>query len=308
MCGDSVVLQTKLPLRLRGRGKVRDVYELRDSLLFVASDRISAFDCVLASGIPCKGQVLTQMSLFWFDSLKDIVPSHVLTADTKEYPARLAKHRKMLEGRSMLVKKAEMIEVECVARGYLAGSGWKEYQAKGTVCGMPIPSGLREGDRLPQAIFTPATKAKTGHDVNVPFQFVTNMLGVDLAGQLRDLTLEIYERAAAYALERGIILADTKLEFGFVGGQLTLADEVLTPDSSRYWPVDTYHPGGPQYSFDKQYVRDYLETLAWNKQPPAPALPPEVVLKTSEKYQEAYWRLSGRTLNGASGAAQGPFR
>ena len=203
----------------------------------------------------------------------------------------------------MLVKKAEMIDVECVARGYLAGSGWKEYEAKGTVCGMPIPSGLREGDRLPEPIFTPATKAKTGHDVNVPFHFVTDMLGVDLAGQLRDLTLEIYGRAAAYALERGIILADTKLEFGFVEGRLTLADEALTPDSSRYWPVDTYNPGRPQFSFDKQYVRDYLETRAWNKRPPAPALPPEVVAKTSEKYQEAYWRLTGRTLVSASGAA-----
>jgi phosphoribosylaminoimidazole-succinocarboxamide synthase len=302
MCRDEIVLQTKLPLRLRGRGKVRDVYDLGNSLLFVTSDRISAFDCVLPSGIPCKGRVLTQMSLFWFDFLKEIVPSHVLTADTEEYPDRIGKHRKMLQGRSMLVRKAEMIEIECVARGYLAGSGSKEYQAKGTVCGMPIPSGLRDGDRLPQAIFTPATKAKTGHDVNVPFQFVVDMLGVDLAGQLRDLTLEIYERAAAYALECGIILADTKLEFGFVDGRLTLADEVLTPDSSRYWPVDTYHPGRPQYSFDKQYVRDYLETLAWDKQPPAPALPPEVVLKTSEKYQEAYWRLTGRMLDGASDA------
>jgi phosphoribosylaminoimidazole-succinocarboxamide synthase len=303
MCPDEVVLQTKLPLRLRGRGKVRDVYDLGDNLLFVASDRISAFDCVLASGIPCKGRVLTQMSLFWFDFLKDIVPSHFLTADTKEYPTRIIRHRKMLEGRSMLVKKAEMIDVECVARGYLAGSGWKEYEAKGTVCGMPIPSGLREGDRLPEPIFTPATKAKRGHDVNVPFQFVTDMLGVDLAGQLRDLTLEIYGRAAAYALERGIILADTKLEFGFVEGRLTLADEALTPDSSRYWPVDMYNPGRPQFSFDKQYVRDYLETLPWNKQPPAPALPPEVVAKTSEKYQEAYSRLTGRTLVSASGAA-----
>src|SRR5690348_16477545 len=303
MCRDEVVLKTKLPLRLRGRGKVRDVYDLGDNLLFVASDRISAFDCVLPSGIPCKGRVLTQMSLFWFDFLKDIVPSHFLTSETKEYPTRIIRHRKMLEGRSMLVKKAEMIDVECVARGYLAGSGWKEYEAKGTVCGMPVPSGLREGDRLPVPIFTPATKAKTGHDVNVPFQFVTDMLGVDLAGQLRDLTLEIYGRAAAYALERGIILADTKLELGFVEGRLTLADEALTPDSSRYWPVDTYNPGRPQFSFDKQYVRDYLETLPWNKQPPAPALPPEVVAKTSEKYQEAYWRLTGRTLVSASGAA-----
>lgn len=302
MCPDKVLLETKLRLRRLRQGKVRDIYDLGDTLLLVASDRISAFDCVLASGIPCKGRVLTQMSLFWFDFLRDTIQSHVLTANVEEYPKKLARHRKMLDGRSMLVKKAEMIEIECVARGYLAGSGWKEYKTQGTVCGIPLPSGLREGDRLPERIFTPATKAQTGHDVNVPFQYVADRLGVELAGQLRDLTLEIYERAAAYALERGIILADTKLEFGFIEGQLTLADEVLTPDSSRYWPADAYYPGRPQFSFDKQYVRDYLETLTWDKRPPAPALPPEIVLKTSEKYQEAYWRLTGRRLNGASGA------
>lgn len=300
MCPDKVVMQTKLRLPLKGRGKVRDVYDLGDTLLFVASDRISAFDCVLPSGIPCKGRVLTQMSLFWFDFLKEIVPSHFLTAEVKEYPWKAARHRKMLAGRSMLVKKAEMIEIECVARGYLAGSGWKEYKTMGTVCGIPLPSGMREGEQLPEPIFTPATKAKTGHDVNVPFQFVVDKLGVDLAGQLRDVTLDIYHRAASYALDRGIILADTKLEFGFLEGQLTLADEALTPDSSRYWPVNTYNPGRPQFSFDKQYVRDYLETLTWNKRPPAPPLPQEVIEKTSEKYQEAYWRLTGRTLDGAS--------
>ncbi len=296
MCEDAVLLETKLPLPLRAKGKVRDIYDLGDALLFIATDRISAFDCILGSGIPCKGRVLTEMSLFWFDFLKDTVKSHLRTADIAEYPRKLARRRKLLEGRSMQVNKAEMVQVECVARGYLAGSGWKEYQKKGSVCAIPLPAGLVDGDRLPEPIFTPSTKAKTGHDVNVPFQYVANLLGVDLAGQLRDLTLEIYERAARYALERGMILADTKFEFGFVEGELVLADEVLTPDSSRYWPADTYRAGGAQPSFDKQYVRDYLETLTWNKRPPAPALPTEVVQKTSAKYQEAYSRLTGRTL------------
>ncbi len=296
MCRDEIVLETDLPLPLRARGKVRDIYDVGDTLLFIASDRISAFDCVLGSGIPCKGRVLTRMSLFWFDFLKGTVPSHLLTAEVNRYPAELLRYRGLLDGRSMLVKKAEMIPVECVARGYLAGSGWKEYQVQGTVCGIPLPTGLRDGDRLPDPIFTPATKAQSGHDVNVPFEHVANLLGKDLAGQLRDLTLEIYCRASAYALERGIILADTKLEFGFIDGKLTLADEVLTPDSSRYWPAATYRPGGAQFSFDKQYVRDYLETLNWDKRPPAPALPEEVVLKTSDKYQEAYSQLTGKSL------------
>lgn len=299
MCQDEVLLTTSLSLPLLRRGKVRDVYDLGDTLLFIASDRISAFDCVLASGIPCKGQVLTQMSLFWFEFLRDTVASHILTANAAEYPRKVAKHRKMLNRRSMLVKRASMIEFECVARGYLAGSGWKEYSAQSTVCGIPLPAGLREGDRLPEPIFTPATKAEAGHDTNVPFKYVANVLGLDLAGQLRDLTLQIYERASAYALQRGIILADTKFEFGFIEGQLVLADEVLTPDSSRYWPADAYRPGGPQYSFDKQYVRDYLETLNWDKRPPAPGLPDDVIQKTSEKYQEAYTRLTGRTLTGS---------
>lgn len=300
MCRDEIVLETKLPLPLSARGKVRDIYDLDDRLLFVASDRISAFDCILASGIPCKGRVLTQMSLFWFGFLDDIIASHFLTADVREYPRKLARHRKMLDGRSMLVRKAEMIDVECVARGYLAGSGWKEYRAKGTVCGLPLPPGLRDGDRLPEPIFTPATKAQTGHDINVPFQYLVDKLGVDLAGQLRDLTLALYSRAAGYAAERGILLADTKFEFGSVDGKLVLADEALTPDSSRYWPADTYHPGQAQFSFDKQYVRDYLETLNWDKRPPAPSLPPEIIRKTSDKYQEAYSRLTGRTLDGAA--------
>lgn len=300
MCQDEVLLETKLPLPLLGRGKVRDIYDLGDVLLFIASDRISAFDCILGSGIPCKGRILTQMSLFWFDFLQEVAPSHLLTADIRQYPKRLARHRKMLEGRSMLVKKAQMIQVECVARGYLAGSGWKEYREKGSVCGIPLPTGLRDGDALPEPIFTPATKAQSGHDMNVSFQYVAKKLGVDLAGQLRDLTLGLYSRAAEYALQRGIIVADTKFEFGFVNGRLVLADEVLTPDSSRYWPADTYRPGGPQYSFDKQYVRDYLETLNWDKRPPAPSLPPEVVSKTSEKYLEAFTRLTGRVLPSAA--------
>jgi phosphoribosylaminoimidazole-succinocarboxamide synthase len=296
MCQDEVLLETSLSLPLRMRGKVRDVYDVGDQLLFVASDRISAFDCILGSGIPCKGRVLTQMSLFWFDFLRGTIDSHIVTAEVAKYPRKLSKHRKMLEGRSMLVKKAGMIEIECVARGYLAGSAWKEYKTEGTVCGIPLPAGLCESDRLPEPLFTPATKAQTGHDVNVSFAYVANLLGVDLAGRLRDLTLQIYARAADYALERGIILADTKFEFGFVDGKLVLADEVLTPDSSRYWPADTYRPGSPQFSFDKQYVRDYLETLPWDKRPPAPALPEDVVQKTSEKYQEAYLRLTGRAL------------
>jgi phosphoribosylaminoimidazole-succinocarboxamide synthase len=297
MCRDEVLLETKLPLPLLARGKVRDIYDLGDSLLFIASDRISAFDCILDSGIPCKGRILTQMSLFWFDFLGDVVPSHLLTANVAEYPRRLARFRKKLNGRSMLVKKAQMVPVECVARGYLAGSGWKEYQEKGSVCGIPLPPGMRDGDRLPEAIFTPATKAQSGHDMNVSFQFVARQMGVELAGQLRDLTLDLYNRAAKYALQQGIIVADTKFEFGFVNERLVLADEVLTPDSSRYWPADTYSPGGPQYSFDKQYVRDYLETLSWDKRPPAPVLPPEVISKTSEKYEEAFTRLTGRTLS-----------
>jgi phosphoribosylaminoimidazole-succinocarboxamide synthase len=297
MCRDEVLLETKLPMPLVARGKVRDIYDLGDSLLFIASDRISAFDCILGSGIPCKGRILTQMSLFWFDFFRDVVPSHLLTANVPEYPRKLGRYKKKLDGRSMLVKKAQMIQVECVARGYLAGSGWKEYREKGSVCGIPLPPGMRDGDQLPEPIFTPATKAQTGHDMNVPFQYVAKQLGVDLAGQLRDLTLELYGRAAHYALQRGIIVADTKFEFGFVNGHLVLADEALTPDSSRYWPADTYSPGGPQYSFDKQYVRDYLETLSWNKRPPAPALPIEIVNKTSEKYEEAFTRLTGRTLS-----------
>lgn len=292
-----VLLETNLPaLQLVGRGKVRDVYAVEDKLIIVATDRISAFDYVLATGIPDKGRILTQLSVFWFDFLKDVTPTHFLSADVNEYPAVARQYRDQLEGRSMLVKRARMLEIECVARGYLSGSGWKEYLASGTVCGIPLPAGLKESDRLPQPIFTPATKAQTGHDENISFERAAGLVGAELAARLRDLTLAIYEKAAAYAETRGIILADTKFEFGFVDGELVLADEVLTPDSSRFWPKETYRPGGPQPSYDKQYVRDYLESIHWNKQPPAPALPPEVAAKTSEKYKEAYRALTGKSL------------
>jgi phosphoribosylaminoimidazole-succinocarboxamide synthase len=296
MCQDPILLTTDIALPLIGRGKVRDIYDLGDSLLFIASDRISAFDCILASGIPCKGRVLTQISLFWFDYLRDVVPSHLLTGDANQFPSSTADYRDILEGRSMQVKKAAMVPIECVARGYLSGSGWKEYKASSTVCGIQLPGGLQESDRLPEPIFTPAMKAHSGHDENVSFERVVSEIGSELAQQLRELTLRIYERAAQHALGCGLILADTKFEFGFVGDQLVLADEVLTPDSSRYWLADDYAPGRAQFSFDKQFVRDYLETLDWNKQPPAPSLPEDVVRKTSEKYTEAYRRLTNRTL------------
>ncbi|MEO8594687.1 MAG: phosphoribosylaminoimidazolesuccinocarboxamide synthase [Candidatus Solibacter sp.] len=293
-----VILQTELPgIERHGRGKVRDVYSVdSDRLLIVATDRISAFDYILASGIPDKGRVLTQLSIFWFDFLRDVTPTHFLTANVDEYPTELQAFRDQLEGRSMLVKRAQMIEIECVARGYLSGSGWKEYRQSGTVCGIPLPAGLKESDKLPEPIFTPATKAATGHDENVSFEHVVSLIGEELASRLRALTLEIYSRGAAYAETKGVIIADTKFEFGFVDGQLVLGDEVLTPDSSRFWPKDTYQPGGAQFSFDKQFVRDYLESIQWNKQPPAPALPDDVAEKTAEKYRQAYQVLTGSEL------------
>jgi phosphoribosylaminoimidazole-succinocarboxamide synthase len=296
MCNGSVLLETDIDLPLVGRGKVRDIYDLGQELLFVASDRISAFDCILGSGIPCKGQVLTQISRFWFEHLRDLVPNHMVTADVNQFPSSLRAHRESLDGRSMIVKKAAMIPIECVGRGYLAGSGWKEYKAQGTVCGMKLPAGLMESSRLPEPIFTPATKAQSGHDENVSYSSVVAAVGAGLADRLRGLTIALYNRAAGYAMKRGLILADTKFEFGFIGGELVLADEVLTPDSSRYWPADQYAPGGPQQSFDKQFVRDYLETLTWNKQPPAPSLPADIVEKTKQKYLEAFERLTGHPL------------
>jgi phosphoribosylaminoimidazole-succinocarboxamide synthase len=295
---DSVLLRTDYPeLELHASGKVRDVYNLDgDHLLFVATDRISAFDYVLATGIPHKGRVLTQISLFWFDFLKDIVSNHFVTADVTRYPAAIRSHADELRGRSMMVMRAEMFPVECVARGYLSGSGWKEYKATGKVCGIHLPSGLKESDQLPEPIFTPATKATTGHDVNISFEEMCTLVDPELSRQLRDLTLRIYKQAADYARQRGIIIADTKFEFGQTAKGITLADEVLTPDSSRFWPADAYLPGKAQDSYDKQYVRDYLEEISWNKQPPAPALPQEVALRTSEKYLGAYRQLTGREL------------
>jgi phosphoribosylaminoimidazole-succinocarboxamide synthase len=294
-----IILDTDLStLRRHARGKVRDVYDLGERLLIVATDRISAFDYILASGIPDKGRVLTQLSLFWFDFLRDVTPNHLLTASVDQYPEPLphSPFRAQLEGRSMLVRRARMVEIECVARGYLAGSGWKEYASHGTVCGIPLPTGLRESDRLPEPIFTPATKAQSGHDENVSFARVCALVGDDLARRLRDLTLTLYERAARYAETKGIIIADTKFEFGFVGEELVLGDEALTPDSSRFWPAESYAPGGPQHSYDKQYVRDYLEAVRWNKQPPAPPLPDEVAARTGEKYRQAYRALTGHEL------------
>ncbi len=294
---DSPLTNTNFPgLKLFNKGKVRDIYEAGSDLLFVATDRISAFDCILPNGIPDKGRVLTQLSLFWFDLLGDAVANHVITADVEAYPAEFAPFRGQLRGRSMLVRRAEMVQVECVARGYVAGSGWKDYQRTGAICGIALPAGLRESDRLPEPIFTPATKAETGHDENIPFAAVEKMAGAELAARLRDLTLSIYDRAARHAETRGIIIADTKFEFGLIDGELVLADEVLTPDSSRFWPADDYSPGRAQKSFDKQFVRDYLETTAWDKQPPAPPLPEDVIRGASAKYLEAYEKLTGQAL------------
>jgi len=294
-----VLLHTNFPkLELHVSGKVRDVYHLdREHLLFVATDRISAFDYVLATGIPYKGQVLTQLSLFWFEFLHDIVPNHLVTADVNRYPEAVRRYADQLRGRSMMVLRADMIPVECVVRGYISGSAWKEYQASGSVCGIRLPPGLKESDRLPEPIFTPAIKATTGHDENISFERMIETAGLEVSTELRALSLRIYTAAADYAREKGILIADTKFEFGRTPQGITLADEVLTPDSSRFWPADQYQPGQAQNSYDKQYVRDYLEEIRWTKQPPAPALPTEVVRKTSEKYLEAYHRLTGRELD-----------
>jgi len=286
------------PTPLIGRGKVRDLYAIGDSLLLVATDRISAFDHVLGTGIPGKGKILTQISLFWFDLLSDLVPNHLITADLDEFPASLKPYSDQLRGRSMLVKRAQMFPVECVARGYLAGSGWKEYKASGSVCGIPLPAGLLDGSRLPEPIFTPSTKSQDGtHDENIPFAAVEKQVGADVAHELRRLTLAIYRKAADHAGSRGLILADTKFEFGATESGIVLADEVLTPDSSRFWEGSTWKPGGAQPSFDKQFVRDYLESIRWNKQAPAPSLPDDVVERTLAKYLEAFHRLTGKNLN-----------
>jgi phosphoribosylaminoimidazole-succinocarboxamide synthase len=282
---------------LHARGKVRDIYEAGDDLMMVASDRISAFDVVLPTPIPDKGRVLTGLSLFWFERSGDIVPNHLLTAEVDAFPAEFLGHREELAGRAMLVKRAQVVPIECVARGYLSGSGWKEYRETGRVCGIELPGGLVESDRLPEPIFTPATKAAEGHDENISLERAAELVGEGLAHRLQELTLTLYEFAAALAWERGIIVADTKFEFGFADGELILVDEVLTPDSSRFWPADRYHPGGPQPSFDKQYVRDWLDGSGWDHEPPAPELPADVVGHTAVRYREAYERITGEPFD-----------
>ncbi|MBU1726042.1 MAG: phosphoribosylaminoimidazolesuccinocarboxamide synthase [Candidatus Omnitrophica bacterium] len=294
---ETVLLKTEFKdLKFFRRGKVRDVYDLGDKLLVISTDRISCFDVVLPRGIPYKGKVLTALSCFWFDLIKDIVSHHLITADVDKYPAELKRYRSDLEGRSMLVLKAKSLPVECIVRGYLSGSGWKEYKKSKSVCGISLPEGLRESDKLPQVIFTPSTKADAGHDENVSQQYVENLIGKDIADKLAQVSKAIYQKASDYARAHGIIIADTKFEFGMHNDKLILIDEVLTPDSSRFWPLDEYAPGKPQPSFDKQFVRDYLETLDWDKTPPAPDLPRDIVDKTSKKYLEAYKRITGKAL------------
>ena len=295
----TTLLKTELGTTpLIGRGKVRDLYAVGDALLLVATDRISAFDHVLGTGIPGKGKILTQISLFWFNLVRDIAPNHLIATKVADFPAQLHKYADQLEGRSMLVKRAQMFPVECVARGYIAGSGWKEYKASGTVCGIKLPPGLQDGSRLPEPLFTPSTKSQDGtHDENIPFAAVEQAVGAEAAKELRRLTLAIYEKAGKHAESRGLILADTKFEFGRTQDGIVLADEVLTPDSSRFWEASLWKPGGAQPSFDKQFVRDYLESIRWNKQAPAPSLPDDVVERTLEKYLEAFRRLTGRDLD-----------
>jgi phosphoribosylaminoimidazole-succinocarboxamide synthase len=292
----AVISQTDFAgLKLRARGKVRDIYELGDQLLIVATDRLSAFDVVLPTPIPDKGRVLTQLSLFWFEKLASIVPNHVISADN--FGGALASYADALQGRAMLVRRTEPVPIECVVRGYLSGSGWKDYQKTGSVCGIALPAGLRESERLPEPIFTPSTKATSGHDENISFDETVARIGRPLAEKLRDTSLAIYKSAAEFASARGIIIADTKFEFGLIGGELIWIDEALTPDSSRFWPGNQYMPGTTQPSFDKQYVRDYLEKIGWDKQPPAPPLPADVVAATRDKYREAYQRITGHELD-----------
>jgi len=295
---DNVLIFTDFKdLKLHKRGKVRDVYDLGDKLLIVSTDRISCFDVVLPSGIPYKGCVLTKLSCFWFDFIKDITPHHLITSDINNYPQELQKYKDVLLGRSMLVKKTRPFALECVVRGYLSGSGWKEYQEKQSVCGIRLPVGLLESDKLPEILFTPSTKADTGHDLNVNQKYAAGLVGEDTAQELKQISIDIYKKASDYALKRGIIIADTKFEFGIYDNKIILIDEVLTPDSSRFWPADQYAPGKSQPSFDKQFVRDYLESLGWNKTPPAPKLPEEIIEKTTHKYIEAYRKLAGKEIN-----------
>jgi len=293
-------MKTELPgLKLHGRGKVRDIYDLGEHFLIVATDRLSAFDVVLPTPIPNKGKVLSQMSAFWFDHFKDFAPNHVVATNIQDFPKSIQQHRDQLEGRSMLVKKAKVFPVECVARGFLTGSGLKDYYKTSMVCGIKLPAGLRDSDRLPEPIFTPATKAETGHDENISEEQAAKVIGQDNIRRLKELTLGIYSRAVEFASKRGIIICDTKFEFGVIDGKITIIDEMLTPDSSRFWPADQYSPGKPQPSFDKQFVRDYLERIGWNKQPPAPELPTDIVKSTSAKYREALRILTGRDLYAA---------
>ncbi len=299
MMTEQIILQTDFEdLKLLNRGKVRDLYDLGDTLLMIATDRISAFDVVLPNGIPYKGKILTQLSAFWFSQISDIVPNHLISTRTDDFPAVCAKYRDVLDGRSMLIKKAVPFPVECVVRGYLSGSGWKDYQKTGTVCGIALPAGLVESAALDEPIFTPSTKAEVGtHDENIDFAAAQKLVGNNIADQLRELTLAIYKKARTIAESRGIIISVTKFEFGTVNGEIILIDEVLTPDSSRFWPKDSYVPGRPQHSFDKQFVRDYLLALHWNQKPPAPVLPEEIIQKTSERYIEAYRRLTGKEFS-----------
>lgn len=292
---ENILLQTDFKeFKLYRRGKVRDVYDLGDKLLIVSTDRISCFDVVLSDGVMNKGRILTGLSCFWFDFIKDITAHHLITADISKFPKELEKYKALLDGRSMLVKKTRPFPVECIVRGYLSGSGWKEYKERQSVCGIKLPLGLRESDKLPEVLFTPSTKADIGHDINVSQQYIEDLIGGDQAKLLRDLSIAIYKKASRYAFERGIIIADTKFEFGIDNNIIVLIDEVLTPDSSRFWPNDQYQPGKSQPSFDKQFVRDYLETLSWDKTPPAPNLPVEIIEKTSQKYLEAYRRITGK--------------
>lgn len=294
---ENVIVETEFKdLKLFRRGKVRDVYDLEDKLLIVSTDRISCFDVVLPNGIPYKGKVLTGLSCFWFDFLKDILPNHFISADVDQYPEKVKKYRAQLEGRSMLVKKSKALPVECIVRGYLSGSGWKEYQKSLSICGIKLPAGLVESSKLPEIIFTPSTKAEEGHDINVGTDFVEKQIGKDITKQIKDLSIAIYKKAADYGRGKGIIIADTKFEFGIHAGKPILIDEVLTPDSSRFWPSAEYAPGRPQASFDKQFVRDYLESLSWDKTPPAPRLPEDIIAKTTEKYLEAFNKLTGKNF------------
>jgi phosphoribosylaminoimidazole-succinocarboxamide synthase len=295
---EKIILQTEFKdLKLFRRGKVRDVYDLGDKLLIVSTDRISCFDVVLPNGIPYKGKVLTGLSVFWFDFLKSVLPNHFITADVNLYPAEVKKYKQDLLGRSMLVRKSKALPVECIVRGYLAGSGWKEYQKSQSICGIKLPDGLKESSKLPGIIFTPSTKAEEGHDLNVGTDFVEKQLGKNITDQIKNLSIAIYKKAADYGWAKGIIIADTKFEFGIHEGAVTLIDEVLTPDSSRFWPLDDYAPGRAQSSFDKQFVRDYLESLTWDKTPPAPQLPEEIIVKTTQKYLEAFNKLTGKEFS-----------